>query len=100
MTTTPKLIGVLVMTCLLIAACSNTSFSFQPDTIPVTGAESAPSSQELSSEQQVVGDEIITSCFDVTDFTLQVDHTLTVNQPDTKLTHILKQGYIPPTPGL
>ncbi len=94
MTTIPKFIGVLVMASLLIAACTNTPFSSQPDTIPVTGAESASDSQEEFSDQAVEEDGIITSCFDVTALTLQADHTLTINQPDTKLTHILKQGGI------
>jgi hypothetical protein len=92
MTTIPKLMGILVMLSFLIAACSLTSFSSQRESIPVTGAESAPNSQEEISEPQLEQDEILVSCFDVNALTLQADHTLTVDELDTHLTHMLKHG--------
>jgi hypothetical protein len=48
-----------------------------------------------SDEDQDAGDEgEVLTCFHVTNYTLTFDHTLTVNEEGTSLTHILKQGSI------
>jgi hypothetical protein len=94
MTITPKWIGLLVVGSLLFAACSPNSFSSQRESIPITGAESAPSAQQEQLDT-IKEDNLSTlSCYDAEAFILQADHTLTVNQPDTRLTHILKQNGI------
>ncbi len=48
-----------------------------------------PSEPEESSDE---GESL--SCFHANNFVLNIDHTLTINEEGTSLTHILKQGGI------
>ena len=88
--------GILVFSILLFTACSLTSAQVNQDSIPDTGSESGISNNfqtsDESSESSYDGSSL--SCFDAESFMLMADHTLTVNQTDTSITHILKQGGI------
>jgi hypothetical protein len=75
-------------------ACSASNSIVPPsDTQPgqADDAESAAGEQISSSSDE--GGELLT-CFHVKDFTLSFDHTLTVNEAETSVTHILRQGSI------
>jgi hypothetical protein len=91
--------GILVFGILLTTACSLTSAQAEQETIPNTGSESGISIQMQADQSGNDSDESSfdgssLGCFEAESFILKADHTLTVNQPDTSITHILKQGGI------
>jgi hypothetical protein len=85
--------GILVFSILLLTACSLASPQIKQESIPNTGSESGISNSSQTDNESLFDGSSL-SCFDAEGFILMADHTLTVNQTDTSITHILKQGGI------
>lgn len=88
-----QLLGCVIVVLLLITACSFPTTTSRQENVPDTGVESENPAQNQD-EIKNDSDSSSLSCFDATDFVLQADHTLTVNEAETSITHILKQGGI------
>jgi hypothetical protein len=84
-------IGLALVCILLITACSLSSSV--PIQEPLESAEGETSDDQTETLVEDAG-EILQSCFEARSFVLNFDHTLTIKQPQTSLTHILKQGGI------
>ena len=91
MKTNEKFLFVLIGICAAILALSSCTFielvlPREPDAgnVVPSGGDGQPD----DSDNALVG------CLDVKAYTLSVDHTLTISEPETELTHILQHGSI------
>lgn len=92
-------IGLVLVSILLLfnSSCSLIQSSSQQENESVedSGAEEQPAGNEQPASVAAEEDEgELLGCFDVQGLTLSVDHTLTVNEAETSLTHILNHGGI------
>ena len=86
-----KVIIALMLTVVLIlgSACS----AKIADAVPSGGEEAGDSEGDSAEDVSEDTGEVLT-CFHASNYSLSFDHTLTVNAPNTSLTHILNQGSI------
>jgi len=86
---------ILLMALLTACTLLNTAPPADSPEAPDEGLEAPVQNQVDSSEPEESSEEGESlSCFHASNFVLNFDHTLTINEAETSLTHILKQGGI------
>ena len=90
--------GLLFVLLLSLSSCTLINLALQQDNN--IGEDSGTIDQPVGDDQPASSDTTIDSdgellgCFDVEGLTLSVDHTLTITEAETNLTHILQHGGI------